>query len=413
MAVPVTEAREARETRDVADDTTAPGQTVKLLLVDDQPANLEALQATLDPSGCEFVLARSADEALLALLDQDFAAIILDIQMPGMSGIELAALIRKRRRTQHVPILFLTAHMLDETDALRGYAAGAVDYLTKPISPQILRSKVGVFVDLYRKTQELAQLNATLEQRVEERTRALREADRRKDEFLASLAHELRNPLAALRTAAEVFRLRAPALPELEKPQGVIHRQIRQMTRLIDDLLDVSRITRDQLSLQTELVELRRVLAAAVETAQPLIDKKNHKFTMEVPEEPVYLQADVIRLAQVFSNLLDNAAKYTDQGGRIHLRVRRSAGQLVVSVEDNGAGIDPSLLPSVFELFKQAHGTPDPGYGGLGIGLTLVQRLVEMHGGTVTAHSDGAGRGSTFTVRLPLAAEPPNPEAEQ
>jgi len=383
-------------------DPTGSRNPVNLLLVDDQPANLEALTATLESSGCGFVLARSADEALLALLDQDFAGIILDVQMPGMSGIELAKLIRKRRRSQHVPILFLTAHMLDETDELVGYSVGAVDYLTKPIKPEILRSKVAVFIDLFRKTQELAELNATLEQRVEERTAALLEADRRKDEFLASLAHELRNPLAALRSAAEVFRIKAPALADLERPQGVIHRQIRQMTRLIDDLLDVSRITRDKLTLQVERTDLRRIINNAVETAQPAISKKEHRLVVDLPKEPVPLDADVIRLAQVFANLLDNAAKYTEPGGSIRLSAQRRNGELHVSIEDNGAGVDPALLPHIFDLFRQAHGTPDPGYGGLGIGLTLVKRLVEMHHGTVSASSDGPGRGCTVTVRLPV-----------
>jgi signal transduction histidine kinase len=257
-------------------------------------------------------------------------------------------------------------------------------------------------VDLFRKTQELARLNATLEQRVEERTAALVEADRRKDEFLASLAHELRNPLAALRSAAEVFRLKAPALADLEKPQGVIHRQIRQMTRLIDDLLDVSRITRDRLTLRPERAELSRIVSNAVETAQPALRKKDHRLVVDLPKETIVLEADVIRLAQVFANLLDNAAKYTEPGGTIRLDAARQDGELQVSIEDNGVGIDPEMLPHIFDLFRQAHGTPDPGYGGLGIGLTLVKRLVEMHHGTVSAFSAGPGLGSKFTVTLPL-----------
>jgi signal transduction histidine kinase len=323
--------------------------------------------------------------------------------MPGMTGLELATLIRQRKRTQDVPILFLTAHMVDERDALMGYKAGAVDYLTKPISPDIMRSKVRVFVDLYRKTQQLAHLNATLEQRVEERTAALKEADRRKDEFLAALAHELRNPLAALRSAAEVFRLKAAQLPELAQPQGVIHRQIRQMTRLIDDLLDVSRITRDQLTLQRERTTLHRVVSAARETVQPVIQRRGHKLVVDIPQDSIELDADVIRLAQVFANLLDNAAKYTEHGGVIRLTGAVEGQEVVVKVDDTGVGIDPGQLSGVFELFRQAHGSPDPGYGGLGIGLTLVRRLVEMHNGTVTANSDGLGKGCTFTVRLPLA----------
>jgi CheY-like chemotaxis protein len=226
---------------------SAAEEAVPILLVDDQPMNLEALQAVLSSSGCRFVLARSADEALLALLDQDFAAIVLDIRMPGMTGLELARLIKGRKRTQHVPILFLTAHMVDERDALKGYEAGAVDYLTKPINPDVMRSKIAVFTDLFRKSRALAQANEALQReiaerewmeealreanqdlelRVESRTAELKDADRRKDEFLAALAHELRNPLAALHAAAEVFRIKLPPGSGLDGPQGVILRQL-------------------------------------------------------------------------------------------------------------------------------------------------------------------------------------------
>src|SRR5688572_2679680 len=206
-------------------------EAVQILLVDDQPANLDALEATLATNGCRYVLARSADEALLALLEQDFAAIVLDVMMPGMSGFELATMIKRRERTRHVPILFLTARMLDQGDMVRGYTVGAVDYLMKPIEPQILRGKIAVFVELFRKRRALARMNlelqrqigerqrvgealeranAELETRVSERTSALAEANRRKDEFLAMLAHELRNPLSALRTACEALKLKAP-----------------------------------------------------------------------------------------------------------------------------------------------------------------------------------------------------------
>jgi signal transduction histidine kinase len=400
---------------------TAQDEVPQLLLVDDVQANLEALELMLASSGCRFVQARSADEALLALLNQDFAAIVLDIRMPGMSGFELANLIKRRRRNQSVPILFLTAHMMDERDILEGYGAGAVDYLTKPINPEILRSKVAVFVDLHRKTRQLSranealqrevaermraeealkQANLQLEARVEERTAALREADRRKDEFLAALAHELRNPLAALRSAAEVMRLKAPLGAELAMPQGVIERQLRQMTRLIDDLLDVSRITRAKVTLQKEKVELRKVLAVAVETIRPAIEQKGHTLSLSIPPDPVYLDADVVRLAQAFTNLLDNASKYTESGGRIRLLAEPFGNAVVVRIRDSGIGMEPGMLERVFDLFQQAHESPGA-HGGLGIGLTLARKFVEMHGGTVTGHSDGPGTGCEFVVRLP------------
>jgi signal transduction histidine kinase len=408
---------------------------VQILLVDDEPANLKALELSLASTGCRFVHARSADEALLALLDQDFAAIVLDVRMPGMTGLELANMIKGRRRTRHVPILFLTAHLPEEREILKGYGVGAVDYLTKPISPDILRSKIAVFVDLFRATRALSQTNEALqreaaerqrmaealrqanedlEARVAERTAALREADRRKDEFLASLAHELRNPMAALRSAAEVYRMRAPAGVELEAPQGVIDRQLRQMTRLLDDLLDVSRITRGQFGLQRGRVELSRVIQAAVETSRPALEQRGHILSVSLPVEPVYLDADQARLSQVFANLLDNAAKYTEPGGRIRVTAEVTHGAVFVRVADSGIGIARDALPHVFDLFYQSEGrtttwTP----GGLEIGLTLVRRIVDLHGGHVTSHSDGPGRGSEFVVRLPTLGDMRQPQPER
>jgi signal transduction histidine kinase len=395
-----------------------------ILLVDDQLRNLEALEIMLAPTGCRLVRAQSADQALLAVLEEEFAAIVTDIRMPGMSGLELASLIKQRKRTQHVPILFLTAHMLDEHDVLRGYGTGAVDYLTKPIHPEILRAKIGVFVELYRKTRALAQSNAQLhremgererveevlrrmnqdlERRVQERTEALQEADRRKDEFLASLAHELRNPLAPVRAAVEV--LRSDGTPERDRGQArsVIVRQVEHMTRLIDDLLDVSRITRDMLVLQVQSVDLSQVVAAAVETSRPLITERNHDLSLDLPAVPVGLAADPARLAQVLSNLLTNAAKYTAPGGRIRLSAEIDQQDIVVRVSDSGIGIEAEMLPRVFELFMQVDRARDRVAGGLGIGLTLARRLVLMHGGTLDVSSEGAGHGSEFTVRLPMA----------
>ena len=397
-------------------------EAVPILLVDDQPANLEALEVTLSSSGCRFVQARSADEALLALLEQEFAAIVLDIQMPRISGIELAMLIKRRRRTRHIPILFLTAHMMDEQDALLGYRAGAVDYLTKPISPEILRAKVAVFVDLFRKTQALGGPTTRCSarsasgsaprtpcggptrswKRGEERTAALREADRRKDDFLAALAHELRNPMAAIRSAFEVLRLRVQN-PVLDAPRGVIDRQLKHMKRLIDDLLDVSRITRDQLKLQTAPVELAAVIKQAIETSQPIIDQRQQALTVRLPQEPVFLEADLVRLSQVFSNLLDNAAKYSDPGGTIEVFAETAGEQVYVHVADTGIGIERSALPDLFEPFKQVEST-GRGRNGLGIGLSLVRRLVELHGGGVVGRSEGPGKGSEFVVRLPILA---------
>ncbi|HYX83320.1 MAG TPA: response regulator [Gemmatimonadales bacterium] len=403
---------------------------VSILLVDDQPANLGALEATLESTGCRFVLAKSADEALLALLHEDFAAIVLDIRMPGMSGFELASMIKRRQRTRQVPILFLTARMLDQQDELRGYSVGAVDYLTKPLDPQILRAKIAVFIELFRKRRALSRLNmelqrqigerqrmsdalqranAELEQRVSERTAALAEAARRKDEFIATLAHELRNPLSALRTATEALRLKCPDNVDVSALQGVFDRQVRQLTRLTNDLLDISRITRDKLTLQRTRVAVREIIDSAMDTVRPLIEKHGQSVNVAVPPEPICVDGDSARLSQVVGNLLDNASRYSSDGARIELTVTISGPHVLITVADKGAGIDRELLARIFEPFVQGRETRRTSDdGGLGIGLALARRLTELHGGSLTAYSAGRGRGSEFVVQLPILGPSPD-----
>jgi signal transduction histidine kinase/CheY-like chemotaxis protein len=234
---------------------------------------------------------------------------------------------------------------------------------------------------------------------------ALKESDRRKDEFLAILAHELRNPLAPIRNAVQILRAKGPPAPELIWARDVIDRQVHQMTRLVDDLLDVSRITRGKIQLHKERVELAAVVNSAVEASRPLIDKWRHEFTVTTPSEPIDLDADLTRLSQVLLNLLNNAAKYTERGGRIWLTIEREGDHVLLRVKDTGIGIPGEMLPRIFDMFTQVDRSLERAEGGLGIGLTLVQRLVEMHGGTVAAHSEGPGKGSEFVVRLPIATE--------
>jgi CheY-like chemotaxis protein len=244
---------------------------------------------------------------------------------------------------------------------------------------------------------------------ITERKRAeddLREADRRKDEFLATLAHELRNPLAPIRNGLQVLKLIGNAGHGVEQARTMMERQLTQMVRLVDDLLDVSRITRNKLELRKGRVELAAIVNSAVETSNPLIEAGGHELTVALPSEPIFLDADPSRLAQVFANLLNNAAKYTEQGGRVRLTAERHDNEVVVAVEDNGIGIRREMLPTVFEMFTQADRALERAQGGLGIGLTLVKRLVEMHDGTVEAQSAGHGQGSTFVVRLPVVLEP-------
>jgi PAS domain S-box-containing protein len=231
---------------------------------------------------------------------------------------------------------------------------------------------------------------------------ALREGDRRKDEFLATLAHELRNPLAPMRNALQVIQLAGDDVTAVGQAREMMERQMRHMVRLVDDLLDVSRITRGKLELRKQQVNLAAVVRTAIETSRPLIEAASHHLTITLPQQPLFVDGDPIRLAQVFSNLLNNAAKYTERGGEIWLTVERQGSDAVVSVRDTGLGVPKEMLAKVFELFTQVDRTLENAQGGLGIGLTLVRRLTEMHGGSVEAHSEGYGKGSEFFVRLPV-----------
>lgn len=415
-------------------ELAAAAEPINILIVDDEPKNLMALETVLDDPSYRLVRAGSADEALLALVQEEFALLVLDIQMPGMNGFELAQMIKQRKKTASIPIIFLTAYYSEDQHVLEGYSSGAVDYLHKPINPTVLRSKVSVFAQLHRKTresalantalqaeiserreaqQQLYDLNQELEQRVATRTEALvrseeamREADKRKDEFLAMLGHELRNPLSAIRHAVRIHGEAPDDGAARQWANEVIDRQSAQLTRMVDDLLDVERINRGRVELRPEALELSAVLTRAVEAAESLMAAKNHRLTIDVdPSLPV--RGDAARLQQVFVNLLSNAAKYTGEGGRIRVSAHRRGEEAVVSVSDNGIGLAADVLPRVFDLFTQVHTSIDRAQGGLGIGLTVVKSLVEMHGGTIVAQSDGVDRGSAFTIRLPLLAQAP------
>jgi signal transduction histidine kinase/PleD family two-component response regulator len=560
-----------------------------ILIVDDRQDKLLIYQTILDELEQNLFTARSGEQALKQVLEREFAVILLDVNMPGMSGFETAALIRKRNRSAHVPIIFITADYSDDSRLARGYALGAVDYIGSPIVPEILRAKVKVFVDLYllaqqakeqakehialaeeraaraaaeqatRRlsflaeasvllagsldpiaiTRELAGLcvpfladvcaltlaaepgeastvevawmsddplqglvrrsvaGATIRRlddaitRVvkssepatfhagsidaaaicpEETLRAshigaaadfavsglaivplatrnrtlgalllgvgpsgrefdadaismatnlagraavalenarlygkIREEDRRKDEFLAMLGHELRNPLAPISNAVHILQASDRDPARREWATEVIGRQVNQLVRLVDDLLDVSRITRGKIDLKVEVIEASKVVAAAVETSRPLVDAFEHKLSVLLPPETLLLNGDFARVAQVLANLINNAAKYTDKGGCISLTAAREGADVAFRVRDTGMGIPPELLSHIFEPFVQIDRTLDRSRGGLGIGLTLVRRLVEMQRGRVFAHSEGPGRGSEFTVTLPAA----------
>ncbi|HEY2774296.1 MAG TPA: response regulator [Candidatus Binatia bacterium] len=399
-------------------------EPVNILLVDDQPAKLLSYEAMLSQLGENLVKANSAREALDHLLKREITVVLMDVSMPDMDGFELAEVIRGHPRYQRTAIIFVSAVHLTDIDRLKGYESGAVDYVSVPVVPELLRAKVSVFTELYRKTRESERLARDLERRVTERTaeleaaierqqtlaNQLREADHRKDEFLALLAHELRNPLASVRNAVGIMGMKKTPDPDLAWCRDVIERQADQLTRLVDDLLDVSRITQGKIKLRMEPLTVADVVGSAIETTRALIEKQAHRLRVEVPERSIAITGDLTRLTQVVANLLTNAAKYQNEGGSIDVTVRKESDMVAISVRDRGIGIAPHMLTQIFELFAQGERSLDRAQGGLGIGLSLVKNLVGMHGGNVTAASSGIGQGSEFVVRLPLrepaAAEP-------
>ena len=384
---------------------------ITILLVDDEQRNLDALEAILDEPGYRLLRAEDADTALRLLLENDVAAIVLDIKMPGVSGFELAQLIKGTKRFRQIPIVFLTAYLVDSHDVLAGYGAGAVDYLTKPVDPQILRHKIAVFADLFRKTRALAELNATLEARVGERTAelerseaALRAASQQKDRFLATLAHELRNPLAPLRTGLDLLLQIGSPTPVAARAMAAMNRQLDHMVRLIDDLLDVSRISRGMLELKRESIDLTAVIEHALETARPFLDQRRQTVEV-VAAGPVRAIADATRVSQILGNLLHNASKFTPAGGAIRVELAAEDGTATIRVVDPGAGIPEGQIDRVFDMFARIErSSRQQANTGLGIGLALGRSLAEMHGGHLTASSSGEGQGATFTLTLPAEA---------
>ncbi|MEO6461962.1 MAG: HAMP domain-containing sensor histidine kinase [Candidatus Eisenbacteria bacterium] len=305
-------------------------------------------------------------------------------------GPELRALL---------PLLTAVFHAERRVHSAHGEARNALDAATR----------AGALADaLDGARRNLAAVNVALQIEVGERRHAeaaLADADRRKDEFLATLAHELRNPLAPIRNGIQVLRMERPLDPLAPGIVDMMERQVEQLVRLVDDLMDVARITRGKLELRCEQVELRTVIERAIETSRPAIAARGHTLDVAIPGRPILLSADPIRLAQALANLLQNAAKYTEPGGRIDLAVTRNGSDIEIRIRDSGIGIPADMLSRIFDMFTQVDSSLDRSHGGLGIGLMLVRRLIEMHGGRVTAHSDGASRGSTFIVCLPMLSD--------
>ena len=399
----------------------------RILVVDDTPANLLAMEAELATLGAAVDRASSGEAALRLLLDGDFALILLDVNMPGMDGFEVARVIRSRKRSEPTPIVFVTAYDRDDRDVRAAYELGAVDFLFRPIVPEVLRAKARVFIELSKQAElirrherreharalEMAR-RAWQEEALRERMEQLADLDRRKDQFLAVLGHELRNPLAPLLTGLELLKHKLGRDPrgdlEMSRTWEAMHRQVEHLVRLVDDLLDVSRINSDKLELQRSCVPIQDIVAQAVAMSRPWFDQRAHQLTIAVPEEPVFVDADRVRLVQVVANLLNNAARYTPPEGTVSVACRIVDGEVEVRVSDNGHGIPTDMLSRVFEPFVQdgRHRS-----SGLGLGLAIVHRLVLLHGGSVFAESAGPGQGSEFVVRVPLANAPSETDAEQ
>jgi signal transduction histidine kinase len=407
------------------------GARPNILVVDDNPANLLAMEAALGDLGGHVVQASSGEESLRILLEHDFALVLLDVKMPLLGGFETARLIRERKRSRHTPIIFITAHSRDDEEVAAAYNLGAVDFLFKPFAAEVLRAKAAVFVELQRRTVEVgrqAELLREHERREHERIleqqkrrweeesmrrqmKELADEAQRKDEFLAILGHELRNPLTPILAGLQLLGLRLADSRDaiVHRARARIERQVNHLRRLVDDLLDVSRINSGKIELRKAPVAIQEVLQDALSICRPAINERRHRLILQAPAEPLRLLADGVRLTQILANLVGNAAIYTDPGGQIDIRCTAGERWIEIAVADNGRGIDPQLLPRIFDLFIQAR----PGAGGLGLGLAVASRLAELHGGTISATSAGEGRGSEFILRLPAgmpvgdAADPP------
>jgi signal transduction histidine kinase len=442
-----------------------PEKSVNILVVDDRKENLLALEAILGPLGHNIVKAKSGQEALKCLLQQDFAVILLDVHMPGIDGFETAELIRRRERSQGTPIIFLTAVNTGETHVSRGYALGAVDYLLKPIVPEILVSKVMVLVDLHKKTQKVQrqalQLEATiaalehqiaerqrteealrqahdeLELRVEERTAGLEAANealraeiaerrrveeersnllvreqqaraeaeaavRVRDQFLSIAAHELKTPLTSLLGNTQLLRRRAARDGSLaERNQqvlGVIEQQATRLKRLIEALLDISRIQNGQLSIARAPIDLDNLAHRMVHEIQPILNQ--HTIQFSGAGAPLLIEGDELRLEQVLQNIIQNAVKYSPSGGAITVQVQAQNGQASVSIADQGIGIPQESIPHLFQRFYRAANADAQHISGMGVGLYVVKEIVALHGGSVDVSST-EGVGTTFTICLP------------
>jgi signal transduction histidine kinase len=385
----------------IESDCTSPDDRASILLVDDRPDKLMALETVLASLGQNLVLAHSGTEALRHLLQKEFALIMLDVSMPGMDGFETASLIRQRRNSELTPIIFISAINYSDTHLTRGYSLGAVDYILAPIVPEILRAKVSFFIELHRKTLQLKRQAETQAQLIREQAaRAEAEAaNKAKDRFLAMLSHELRTPLTPILFASTIL-CQDPAVPKhIREELKLIARNVELEARLIDDLLDLTQITQGKLNLTFETADAHELLHSALEICSNEITAKKQTVRIDLEASGHEIRADAVRLQQVFWNLIKNAVKFTPQEGQISLRSSNPRnGWFRLEVIDSGIGIASDALSRIFDPFEQASGGC---HGGLGLGLTISKAIVELHGGRIIASSAGADHGAMFVIQLP------------
>ena len=350
-------------------------------------------RSVLGSAGIECAICPDA-EALAAEVERGAGAVLIPEETLAAAGHLLADVVDRQPTWSDLPVLLLAQHGADSPAAVRGLdLLGNVTLLERPVRVATLVSAARTAL---RARARQYQTRAHL--------LALEEGDRRKDEFLATLAHELRNPLAPIRNSVEILRLSPGGTTIVQPLAEMMGRQVSHMVRLVDDLLEISRITRGKIDLRRTRVDLAEVLEAALETSRPAIEAGRLSLEVALPGERLYVDADPTRMAQVFANLLNNAAKYTDAQGRVAVRAAREGAEVVVSVSDTGIGMAPAMLERIFDMFVQADSKGDRAQGGLGIGLTLARSVVEMHGGSIAARSEGLGHGSEFVVRIPAAA---------
>jgi signal transduction histidine kinase len=400
--------------------TGAPSNVASVLVVDDSPANLIVLGAVLKPLDVRIVEARSGTEALERVAVETFAVMLLDVQMPGMDGFEVARRMRELENGRELPIIFVTAIHRDEKYSRKGYAAGATDYITKPFDADVLLARVKGFVGLFHQRETLRQKEVA--ERTRERDDAMKQlavlleseraarreaeiANAAKDEFLATVSHELRTPLNSILGWTMIARRLSPP-PEIERALATIERSARAQARIIEDVLDTARIISGKLRLEITNAKIDEAIGGAVQAIQPTADAKGVRLDVDISSSVGVIPADLDRVQQIVWNLLSNGIKFTPKGDRVELTASRIDSGVRICVRDSGQGIRPEFLPHLFEPFRQADGSTTRRHGGLGLGLAIVKQLVDAHGGAVFAHSDGEGTGATFTVELPARSIP-------